>query len=225
MTHEEIEAAHYQRLNSYRQSAEYAAFASQIGAEVPEGELPSLLGKRWEIDEETYWHFLEVLPPMGWNDDTFYLREFSFDDITTKYSKEDGRYFCEFARFPEQKQAATQTPWGIADADSTIHVAPGITFYTTSSHGGYHLSPERIAEMPQPLRDINPFAGPGWYEEDADWSLVALSFPQHFPDHAIPAAMNVLQQSKPELYAELTKDGWQGKIAAEGQQQTGRGGV
>jgi hypothetical protein len=82
-------------------------------------------------------------------------------------------------------------------------MAPGIVCYSTPSHGGYWLSPERVAEMPKPLREFKPFAGPNFYEEDADWSIVALAFPQLFPADAIPAALATLKHYKPELYAQV----------------------
>jgi len=83
----------------------------------------------------------------------------------------------------------TVTPWGIAD--SVTEVAPGITFYSTPSHGGYHLSPERRAAMPPAIRDKETFARGNWYEEDCDWALVALAFPAYFPPEAIDAAHRV----------------------------------
>lgn len=92
----------------------------------------------------------------------------------------------------------TQTPWGTPD--TITETAPGITLYTTPSHGGYHLSPARIASMPQCLREFQPWAGPGWYEEDCDWSIVALAFPQFFPADALPAALKTLKHYKLELY-------------------------
>jgi hypothetical protein len=89
---------HFARLNSYRHSREYATFAANIGDDVPEGDLPSLLGARWEIDARLYNEFLELLPPLDWNGRSFLMREFVFDSITTKYSREGDRYFCEFFR-------------------------------------------------------------------------------------------------------------------------------
>lgn len=100
MTHEHLRDEHFRRLNDYRQSAEYADYAKAIGAIPPPGNLPSLIGDRWEIDKAIYNEFLETLPPLGWKDGTFYMREFSFGDITAKFSKEGDRYFCEFARYP-----------------------------------------------------------------------------------------------------------------------------
>ena len=67
--------------------------------------MPSLIGDRWEIDEETYREFLEVLPPLAYRGNSFYLSEFSFGDITTKYTREGNSYYCEFARWPERRWA------------------------------------------------------------------------------------------------------------------------
>ena len=113
----------------------------------------------------------------------------------------------------------TQTPWG--KPDSIREIAPGIVRFDTPSHGGYWLSPERVAEMPKPLREFKPFAGANWYEEDADWAIVCLAFPQHFPDDAIFAALTTVKHYKPELFAELVKDidiptgTWQQKLTAD----------
>jgi Protein of unknown function (DUF1419) len=100
---------HFDRLNSYRNSKEFAEYYRSIGNQVPEGGLPSLLGNRWEIDEEIYHEFLEMLPPLGWKKGSFYMMEFSFGDITTKFTKEGNKYYCEFARFPE-RAAEVVTP-------------------------------------------------------------------------------------------------------------------
>lgn len=87
---------HFHRLNAYRQSAEYAAYARTIGADVPAGDLPSLIGARWRIDAEIYHEFLEILPPLNWRGGSFLMREFCFGSITTKYTREGESYFCEF---------------------------------------------------------------------------------------------------------------------------------
>src|SRR3990172_6042981 len=79
-------------------------------------------------------------------------------------------------------QWGVQTPWGVADASEKI--APGIMRYDTPSHGGYHLSQARRAQMPEPYKSWPTFAGGNWYEEDCDWCLVALSFPDVFPGAA-----------------------------------------
>jgi hypothetical protein len=67
------------------------------------------------------------------------------------------------------------TPWG--QAQQIEHIAEGIDFYTTASHGGYKISAERKKTMPEPYRSHKTFAGGLWYEEDCDWAVIALSFP------------------------------------------------
>lgn len=74
--------------------------------------------------------------------------------------------------------APKTTPWGLAD--TTEEIARGIVRYDTPSHGGYYLSPDRHKRMPKHLRDYKPFAGGRWYEEDADWCIVALAYPGEF---------------------------------------------
>jgi hypothetical protein len=98
------------------------------------------------------------------------------------------------------------TPWG--HPDTVKEIAPGIIRYDTPSHGGYWLSPERLATMPKCLQEFIPFGGPQtgpgrWFEEDCDWSVVCLAFPQFFPPDAIPAALKTLERYKPELYQEM----------------------
>jgi hypothetical protein len=114
------------------------------------------------------------------------------------------RYYCEFARYPERP---VDTPWG--RPDTVKEIARGIVSYSTPSHGGFWLSPARVASMPKPLRDFVPFGGeqtgPGrWYEEDCDWAVVALAFPQFFPAEAVDAARATVKNWKPELHEQLT---------------------
>lgn len=75
---------------------------------------------------------------------------------------------------------ATNTPWG--KSQSSDKVAPGIVWYTTASHGGFHLSKKRIEQMPEPYRSFKPFAGEGWYEEDCDWAIVCLCFTKEWTE-------------------------------------------
>ena len=63
-----------------------------------------------------------------------------------------------------------KTPWGYSDSSEAI--AEGIAWYGTPSHGGYHLSMARNAEVHDAWRRPD-----GWYEEDCDWCMVALTFP------------------------------------------------
>jgi len=101
-------------------------------------------------------------------------------------------------------KTTTETPWG--PSQSSREIAPGIIRHDTAAHGGYYLSPERVASMPKPLRDFKPWAGPNWYEEDCDWSIVALAFPQFFPDDSIPVARATLKHYKPELFEQMSAE-------------------
>ena len=73
---------------------------------------------------------------------------------------------------PKSRRAIEKnnSPWGPIEESEVI--APGIISVTTSSHGGLMLSEERQKAMPDHLRLDR--AG---YEEDGEYNLVALAFP------------------------------------------------
>lgn len=82
---------------------------------------------------------------------------------------------------------ATSTPWGAAQ--SSTRYARGIMAYTTASHGGFHLTADRLAQMPPQYRKVSSAYCPmDWFEEDCEWALVALSFPSLFPAADVEAA-------------------------------------
>lgn len=79
-----------------------------------------VVGERWEIDAETYWYFLEVLPPMDWKRgpgvESFLMSEMHDDDVTSKYSHEwdDGsgdRYFHEWVRVEREVRINHEMGW------------------------------------------------------------------------------------------------------------------
>ena len=80
------------------------------------------------------------------------------------------------------------TPWGPAEV--THAVADGVAFVCTASHGGYWLSDDRLAEVPNHWRlaRFHPTSDSPWFEEDCDWCLVALTFPDLFPAEAAEPA-------------------------------------
>lgn len=86
------------------------------------------------------------------------------------------------------------TPWG--SSQRATRYAEGIIFYSTASHGGFHLDPERNTAMPDALR----LPG-GWYEEDIDWALVATGYPQLFTDQERRMAERSLRQWRPGAWA------------------------
>lgn len=85
------------------------------------------------------------------------------------------------------------TPWGMTQS-SEIY-ADGVAFHSTASHGGFKLDRARNAAMPVVLR----VAG-GWYEEDAEWSKVAIGFPDLFTAHERRHAEKTLRDYYPECW-------------------------
>jgi hypothetical protein len=64
-----------------------------------------------------------------------------------------------------------ETPWGPAQTSELL--ADGIISYSTSSHGGIWLSPERRKQLPYAK---NWLGGKEWWEEDCDWAVPYLFF-------------------------------------------------
>ena len=61
--------------------------------------------------------------------------------------------------------------------------------------------------MPKALRDYPTWAGANWYEEDLDWSIVVMAFPQFFQPEVIASAHTTLQSAHPEDYAQFQDAG------------------
>lgn len=83
------------------------------------------------------------------------------------------------------KHRPIETPWG--PSQHSHEFAPGIVFYSTASHGGYHLSTERwkdFTAIPQFANWPSP-----WLEEDCDASLVYLRWPEMATDEQIHDAV------------------------------------
>ena len=108
---------------------------------------------------------------------------------------------------------STSTPWGCAD-----HVEKyrrGIIWYSTPSHGGFHLCKTLNERVPPYMREPS-----GWYEEDCDWAIVATVFPDAFLEHegpekgtkSIEAAKRTLQNWHPDLFEK-----WYGTTLAAGE--------
>jgi hypothetical protein len=70
------------------------------------------------------------------------------------------------------------TPWG--SSQTQTRVAEGITRHSTASHGGYFLDARRWEQFQLILPDCQLWAGPQWFEEDCDYALVTLAFPDLF---------------------------------------------
>lgn len=86
----------------------------------------------------------------------------------------------------------TRTPWGTSQDEKKY--ARGIMWYSTAGHGGFHLSPSVNSQVPEILRIED-----GWYEEDCDWALVAIAFPELFiKDYA--NAISTMKNWHPDRY-------------------------
>lgn len=91
----------------------------------------------------------------------------------------------------------SRCPWGSPNSVDTK--APGIKWYDCPGHGGFKLSPDRLASMPPEWANFQPFAGPGWFEEDLDFAVVVLSFPDAFDSQWIDAAKDAVR-ARPDYY-------------------------
>ena len=94
----------------------------------------------------------------------------------------------------------TWTPWGTSDGSRRY--GPGVMSYSTASHGGFHLSPARNANVHEAVRSKD-----GWYEEDVDWSVVALTFPELFTADDRASARATLRMYYPESWDALAAAG------------------
>ena len=98
------------------------------------------------------------------------------------------------------------SPWGaIQDAKQEM---PGVWKVYTASHGGYILSAERFAAMPAACK-INMYGGGKCFEEDCEWALVAVAFPEEF--FAVnPSAKQYVEATLTGCY-QPAADYWKGK--------------
>jgi hypothetical protein len=85
------------------------------------------------------------------------------------------------------------TPWG-ASQGATVY-AEGVASHSTAGHGGFKLSAERNRNVHPMLR-----ATDGWYEEDAEWTIVAITFPHLFTAFERRCAERTIKNSWPDAW-------------------------
>jgi len=95
-----------------------------------------------------------------------------------------------------QTRMSLSTPWGISQL-ATIY-ADGIVSHATAGHGGFHLSSDRNGQVDAAIRNTG-----GWYEEDAEWAIVALTFPDLFTTHERRCAGDTVRNSWPDLWEKV----------------------
>jgi len=66
-----------------------------LNDEITKRQYNNIEGLKALIDEKTYWHFLECLPPLRFDGNVFYMSEFLTGNLTLRFWKEDKCYFCE----------------------------------------------------------------------------------------------------------------------------------
>lgn len=92
--------------------------------------------------------------------------------------------------------STAHTPWGPSQG-ATVY-AEGITAHSTAGHGGFHLSAERNRKVHRMLR-----ANGGWYEEDAAWAIVAITYPHLFTSFERRCAERTLKDSWPDAWEKI----------------------
>lgn len=84
----------------------------------------------------------------------------------------------------------TSTPWGTAQTETQI--TPGITWFSTASHGGFRLDGDMWREFHLRFPEAVLWAGNPWFEEDCDWAWVPIAFPEFFSDDKIAYAVDMV---------------------------------
>jgi hypothetical protein len=97
---------------------------------------------------------------------------------------------------PSDEQV-TLTPWGAPQHITKL--ADGIQSVSTASHGGIKLSSERNEQIPEYMRNAD-----GWYEEDEQWAIVAVVYPDAFPSGTVVEAYGTLKNWHPDAYEKFT---------------------
>ncbi|MBO9463333.1 MULTISPECIES: hypothetical protein [Stappiaceae] len=85
------------------------------------------------------------------------------------------------------------TPWGPSQG-ATVY-AEGVVCHSTAGHGGFHLSSDRNAKVERRLRRPG-----GWYEEDAEWAIVALTLPHLFTSFERRSAERTVKDAWPDAW-------------------------
>lgn len=85
----------------------------------------------------------------------------------------------------------TNTPWGTPEIQSTI--GPGIILVSTARHGGLYLDENRWAELVKTLPEFRSFAGDYWLEEDCDFTVAVILWPDLFDPYCVRSSARYIQ--------------------------------
>jgi len=150
-------------------------------------------------------------PMAEWSRSDFYGRGGDLADEAAFRSKvlEQAQHFREKRAFGRGDiPGGANTPWGSSQG-GTIY-AEGITSHSTAGHGGFKLSAERNRKVDPMLRSMG-----GWYEEDAEWAIVAITFPHLFTAFERRCAARTIKDSWPNAWEAIFRT-----ILAPGQSRT-----
>ncbi len=92
-----------------------------------------------------------------------------------------------------QTLMSASTPWG--GSQIAVIYAEGVVSHSTAGHGGFHLSADRNGKVYPLLRKDTP-----WYEEDCEWAIVALSFPELFTGYERSLAEKTIRNTWPDAW-------------------------
>lgn len=95
-----------------------------------------------------------------------------------------------------QTRMSASTPWGSSQL-ATIY-GTGVVCHSTAGHGGFHLSADRNRLIDPALRKDSP-----WYEEDSEWAIVALAFPDLFTAYERKCADETIRHSWPDTWKRI----------------------
>ncbi|MGV2104280.1 DUF7007 domain-containing protein [Rhizobium sp. 21-4511-3d] len=95
-----------------------------------------------------------------------------------------------------QTRMAASTPWG--GSQLAMIYTDGIVSHSTPGHGGFHLSSDRNS-----LVDASVRSAGGWYEEDCEWAIVALTFPEIFTAYERRCAEEIAKNTFPAFWERL----------------------
>jgi len=90
-----------------------------------------------------------------------------------------------------------RTPWGAAQYAETV--APGIGVVGSAGHGGTKLSAQRNRAVHPEWRQKG-----GWYEEDDEWAIAAITFPEAYSPQHVEAAHRLTKDYFPDAYEKVT---------------------
>ncbi len=92
-----------------------------------------------------------------------------------------------------QSHMSASTPWG--GSQMAVIYAEGVVAHMTAGHGGFHLSADRNAKVHPLLRKDTP-----WYEEDCEWAIVAVTFPNLFTAYERLTAKRTIRNTWPDAW-------------------------